>query len=72
MPSPIMIAEFRTAWHDDGWEHLGMGVPGKHMAYIVITNSSNGESIFKELFEKLAGVTIPWQWENYIPYNQKP
>jgi hypothetical protein len=41
------------------------------MAYIVMTNSSNGEGIFKELFERLSGVTIPWVWENYIPYNQK-
>jgi CubicO group peptidase (beta-lactamase class C family) len=62
---------FFKAGHDDGWEHFGLGVPGQRMAYIVMTNSSNGESIFKELFEKLAGVTIPWKWENYIPYNQK-
>jgi CubicO group peptidase (beta-lactamase class C family) len=63
---------FFKAGHDDGWEHLGLCIPKEHTAYIVMTNSSNGESIFKELFEKLAGVTIPWQWENYIPYNQKP
>lgn len=63
---------FFKAGHDDGWEHLGMGVPDQKTAYVVMTNSSNGESIFKELFEKLGGLTIPWQWENYIPYNQKP
>jgi CubicO group peptidase (beta-lactamase class C family) len=62
---------FFKAGHDDGWEHLGMGVPGQKMAYVVMTNSSNGEGIFKELFELLSGVTIPWVWENYIPYNQK-
>ena len=35
-----------------------------------MTNSSNGESIFKELVEKLAGVTIPWKWEGYSPYRE--
>jgi hypothetical protein len=33
-----------------------------------MTNSSNGERIFKELFEGLSGVTIPWEWEQYTPY----
>ncbi len=33
-----------------------------------MTNSSNGESIFKELVEKISGVTIPWEWEGYAPY----
>ncbi|HEY8929570.1 MAG TPA: serine hydrolase domain-containing protein [Mucilaginibacter sp.] len=62
---------FFKAGHDDGWQHFGMVIPAQKDAYIVMTNSSNGESIFKELFEKLSGVTIPWYWENYIPYNQK-
>ena len=37
-------------------------------AVVIMTNSSNGESIFKELVEKLTGVTIPWEWEGYTPY----
>lgn len=34
-----------------------------------MTNSDNGESIFKDLLEKVIGDTVtPWQWEEYIPY----
>jgi len=54
--------------HLEGWNHYFISFPGQKMAYIIMTNSSNGESIFKELVEKLTGVTIPWQWEGYIPY----
>ncbi|MEP6747482.1 MAG: serine hydrolase domain-containing protein [Bacteroidota bacterium] len=56
--------------HIDGWEHYSIGFPEKKIAYIIMTNSSNGESIFKELVEKLTGVTIPWKWEGYFPYRE--
>ena len=56
--------------HIDGWEHYCISFPGKKISYIIMTNSSNGESIFKELVEKLAGVTIPWKWEGYTPYRE--
>jgi CubicO group peptidase (beta-lactamase class C family) len=56
--------------HDDGWVHYALGFPDKKIAYVVMCNSSNGESIFKELYEKLSGVTIPWYWENYLPYRE--
>jgi CubicO group peptidase (beta-lactamase class C family) len=54
--------------HDDGWEHFGLCMPEAHEAVVVMTNSSNGERIFKEIFEKLGGVEIPWKWEQYTPY----
>ena len=54
--------------HIDGWQHYCIAFPNKKIAYVIMTNSSNGESIFKELVEKLVGVTIPWQWEHYLPY----
>jgi len=57
--------------HDDGWEHYAMCFADRKQAVVVMTNSSNGESIFKELFEKLTGVTIPWQWEGFMPYGIK-
>ena len=35
-----------------------------------MTNSENGESIFKELLEvAIADQYTPWEWANYIPYN---
>ena len=54
--------------HIDGWMHYTINFPGSGTGYVIMTNSSNGESIFKELVEKLTGVTIPWKWEHYIPY----
>jgi len=34
-----------------------------------MTNSDNGERIFKDLLEKVIGDTYtPWEWEGYIPY----
>ncbi|WP_448701928.1 serine hydrolase domain-containing protein [Mucilaginibacter sp. AW1-3] len=56
--------------HLDGWVHYVIGFPDKKIALVIMCNSSSGESIFKELVEKLTGVTIPWYWENYIPYRQ--
>lgn len=64
-------AAFFKEGHDDGWGHFALCLPGRRQAMIVMTNSSKGESIFKELFEKVAGVTIPWEWEYYTPYNAK-
>ncbi|MEJ7676901.1 MAG: serine hydrolase domain-containing protein [Segetibacter sp.] len=54
--------------HDDGWVHYTVHFPDKKISVIIMTNSSNGESIFKELVEKTTGVTIPWIWEGYTPY----
>lgn len=54
--------------HDDGWGHYTIHFSGKKISVIIMTNSSNGESIFKELVEKTTGVTIPYQWEGYTPY----
>lgn len=65
--SPFGKAFFKEG-HDDGWEHFALCLPDRNAAIVVMTNSSNGERIFKELFEGLAGVTIPWEWEQYTPY----
>jgi CubicO group peptidase (beta-lactamase class C family) len=56
--------------HIDGWTHYAIGFPDKKISYVIMTNSSNGESVFKELVEKLANVTIPWEWEGYFPYRE--
>jgi CubicO group peptidase (beta-lactamase class C family) len=54
--------------HDDGWEHYGICFPDQKKAFLIMTNSSNGEKIFKELVSDLTGVTIPWKWEIYTPF----
>lgn len=56
--------------HDNGWEHYTIGFLNTREVIVIMTNSSNGESIFKELVEKLTGVTIPWEWEGYYPARQ--
>jgi CubicO group peptidase (beta-lactamase class C family) len=55
--------------HDDGWEHYSICLPGRKEAFVIMTNSSNGENIFSELVYKLSGVAIPWYWEGYTPYH---
>ena len=58
--------------HDDGWRHYNVNFPDKKIAIIIMTNSANGEGIFKELLEKAIGDSCtPWQWERYIPYDYK-
>ena len=54
--------------HIDGYMHYVIGFPEKKFALVILGNSSNAESIYKELVEKLTGITIPWYWEHYVPY----
>jgi CubicO group peptidase (beta-lactamase class C family) len=66
--SPYGWAYFKEG-HDDGWEHFNISFPDKKTSLIIMTNSSNGESIFKEMLEEIIGdVYTPWQWEGYVPY----
>ena len=40
---------------------------------VIMTNSANGEGIFKELLETLLADTFtPIEWEGYTPYDQLP
>lgn len=58
--------------HDDGWQNYNINFKDKGISIIIMTNSDNGESIFKELLEKIIGDTFtPWKWERYIPYDSK-
>ncbi len=55
--------------HLEGWEHFTVFYPDQNIGILIMTNSSNGESIFKELLEAVMGDSwMPWYWENYIPY----
>ncbi len=59
--------------HGDGFQHYSVIFPEKKMGILIMCNSDNGESIFKELLQTAIGdVYMPWKWENYIPYNMKP
>jgi CubicO group peptidase (beta-lactamase class C family) len=67
--TPYGKAYFKEG-HDDGWENHSVVFADKKIAIVLMANSSNGDSIFKELLERLAGDRYtPWKWESYIPYN---
>lgn len=58
--------------HDDAWRNYNINFIDKGISIIIMTNSANGELIFKELLETLIGDTFtPWKWETYFPYDYK-
>ncbi len=56
--------------HDDGFRHYAAGCDGPKTGMVIMTNSSNGEGIYKELLETLLRNTFtPIEWEGFTPYN---
>lgn len=69
--TPFGKAVFKEG-HLRGWEHHTVFYPEKNLGIIIMTNSSNGDRIFKEILDYIIGDQwMPWFWENYIPYNFK-
>lgn len=67
--SPRGIGAFKEG-HSEGFQHYSIIFPEKNIGIIILSNSDNAESIFKELLEISIGDTYtPWKWERYIPYN---
>ena len=67
--SPYGKAFFKEG-HGEGWQHYAVGFPDKGTGIVLLSNSDNAESIFKELLElSIGNKYTPWYWENYIPYN---
>ncbi len=59
--------------HDEGWRHYTVGFDKSGMGTLIMTNSSNGEGIYKELLETLLhNYYTPIEWEGFTPYNQLP
>jgi CubicO group peptidase (beta-lactamase class C family) len=59
--------------HSEGWRNYTVGFDRKQNGIVIMTNSSNGEGIFKELLETLQRNTFtPSEWEGYTPYTQLP
>lgn len=57
--------------HDEGWRNYAVCFDDAGIGLMVMTNSSNGESIYKELLETLQKNTYtPIEWEGFTPYNQ--
>ena len=55
--------------HGEGWQNYNVNFPDRKISIILMTNSANGEKIFKDVLEKTIGDTYtPWEWEGYIPF----
>lgn len=69
LQSPYGTGAFKEG-HGDGFQHYTILFPAQGIGIVIMSNSDNAESIFKELLEITIGDTYtPWYWENYIPYN---
>ena len=67
--TPYGKAVFKEG-HSEGFQHYSILFPEQQIGVLLISNSDNAESIFKELLQITIGdVYTPWKWENYIPYN---
>ncbi|MFZ6757893.1 serine hydrolase domain-containing protein [Undibacterium sp. Ji50W] len=54
--------------HDDGWENHSVVFDDQKTAVVIMSNSANGDHIFKNLLELLIqDVYTPWKWEGYVP-----
>jgi CubicO group peptidase (beta-lactamase class C family) len=57
--------------HDDGFRHYMAIFDKPGHGIVIMTNSSNGEGIYKELLETLLRNTFtPIEWERFEPYNE--
>lgn len=71
LQSPYGMGAFKEG-HGDGFQHYSIIFPGQGTGIIIMSNSDNAESIFKELLETAIGDSFtPWYWQNYFPYNGK-
>ena len=59
--------------HDEGWRHYTVCFDKLGTGILIMTNSSNGEGIYKALLETLLHNTwTPIEWEQFTPYDQLP
>ena len=59
--------------HDDGWRNYAVCFDKQKSGLVIMTNSSNGEGIFKEVLETVLKDTFtPIEWEGYTPYDKLP
>ena len=69
LKSPYGNGAFKEG-HGEGFQHYSIIFPKQKTGLIILSNSDNAESIFKELLKISIGDTFtPWKWERYIPYN---
>ncbi|MBK6265648.1 beta-lactamase family protein [Marivirga sp. S37H4] len=69
LQTPYGFGAFKEG-HGDGFQHYSIIFPDSGKGVLIMSNSDNAESIFKELLEvTIKDVYTPWKWQNYIPYD---
>ena len=59
--------------HDEGWRNYTVCFDDRKTGILIMTNSSNGEGIYKELLETVLKNTFtPIEWEGFTPYDKLP
>jgi len=59
--------------HDDSWRNYTVCFDKSGTGILIMTNSGNGEGIYKPLLEILLKNTFtPIEWERFTPYNELP
>ena len=59
--------------HDEGWRNYAVCFEKEKSCLAILTDSSNGEGIFKYVLETLLRDTFtPIEWEQYTPYDRLP
>ncbi|MCU1260205.1 MAG: beta-lactamase, partial [Bryobacterales bacterium] len=59
--------------HDEGFRNYAVLFDKPKDGIVIMTNSSNGEGIFKEILETVLRNTFtPIEWEGFTPYNELP
>ncbi len=74
---PLLDALWRKSFskegHDDGWRHYAVCFDKQKSGIVIMTNSRNGEGIFKDVLETVLKNTFtPIAWERYTPYDKLP
>ncbi|MRX08972.1 serine hydrolase [Pseudoduganella sp. FT25W] len=68
--SPMGPAFFKEG-ADDGTNNFALGFRQQRDGIVLLSNSSNGNSMFLPAVEYVYGKTcLPWFWMNYIPYDK--
>lgn len=59
--------------HDEGWRNYIVYFTKAKIGLVILTNSSNGEGIYKDLLEALLhNKFTPIEWESFTPYDKLP
>jgi hypothetical protein len=70
--TPYVRAFFKEG-HEDGFRNYFVAFDRSGTGILIMTNSANGESIYKDLLETLLKNTFtPIEWEGFIPYDRLP